>query len=129
LISVKATREGLIGEKTSTGYVVEKDVPFVALPSTAALRQWVQVRNPRNGKTVRALVLDVGPWNINDHKYVFQAATLDWHTLPEPGVRPEAETGTDNFHRHTNRAGIDLGERVWHELEMTDNDTVDWAFV
>lgn len=129
MITVKATREGLIGQKTSTGYLIERYTPFVALPSDAALRQWVIVRNRKTGKQTRALVLDIGPWNIHDHKYVFQAATLDWHTLPEPGVRPQAESGRDYFGRVTNKAGIDLSERVWSDLEMIDNDIVDWAFV
>jgi hypothetical protein len=50
MIAVKATREGLQGGKTSSGYRVDPIVPFVALPSTAALRLWVKVHNPRNGR-------------------------------------------------------------------------------
>lgn len=117
MITVKATREGLIGGKTASGYRVETDVPFVALPSTAALRLWVRVTNPANGKSIKALVLDVGPWNEKDHAYVFG------------GARPQAESGTDRFGRTTNKAGIDLGEKVWHALEMTDNANVEWEFV
>ncbi len=117
MITVKATREGLLGAKTATGYVVDAIVPFVALPAAAALRQWVTVRNPTNGKTIRALVLDVGPWNEHDHAYVFG------------GARPAAETQTDQFGRTTNGAGIDLGEAVWAALGMTDNDLVSWEFV
>jgi hypothetical protein len=129
LISVKATREGLVGQKTATGYLIEKDTPFVALPSDAALRQWVLVRNPRTGKQIKALVLDIGPWNIHDHRYVFQEATMDWSLKEIPTIRPQAESGTDKFGRTTNHAGIDLSERVWLELGMVGNDTVDWAFV
>ena len=43
-IKVKATREGLIGGKTDSGYVVETHVPFVALPS-------VQVEPFQNART------------------------------------------------------------------------------
>lgn len=114
---VKATREGLLGEKTSSGYRVDPIVPFVALPSTAALRLWVTVKNPRTGQSIRALVLDVGPWNEQDHAYVFG------------GARPAAEGGIDSFGRKTNGAGIDLGEKVWTALGMTDNDVVEWSFV
>ncbi len=114
---VKATREGLAGQKTASGYRVESEVPFVALPSNAALRLWVKVTNPRNNKSIKALVLDVGPWNEKDHAYVFG------------GQRPSAETGIDSFGRKTNGAGIDLGEKVWTALGMTDNDTVEWEFV
>lgn len=116
MITVQATREGLLGGKTSTGYLVDPIVPFVALPSSAALRLWVTVRNPRNGKSIRALVLDVGPWNEHDQAYVFG------------GARPAAESGVDTRGRQTNHAGIDLGEAVWHALGMTDNDLVDWEF-
>ena len=117
MITVKATREGLIGQPTASGYHVESFVPFVALPSDAALRQWIIVRNPVNGKSIKALVLDVGPWNLHDNEYVFQ------------GARPQAETGTDKFGRTTNHAGIDLGEAVWKALGMIDNGNVEWEFL
>ncbi len=114
---VKATREGLVGQKTSTGWRINNIVPFVALPSEAALRQWVIVTNPANGKSIKALVLDVGPWNIDDDAYVFGTA------------RPQSETGMDKFKRHTNYAGIDLGEFVWNYLGMKDNGNVDRKFL
>lgn len=114
---VTATREGLVGKKTATGYVIDEHVPFVALPSTEALRQWVRVRNPSNGRVIMALVLDVGPWNEHDNAYVFG------------GQRPQAESGTDTRGRKTNKAGIDLGEVVWKALEMKDNTRVSWEFV
>ena len=117
MITVKATREGLVGQKTSSGYIIDEFVPFVALPSAAALRQWVIVTNPANGKSIRALVLDVGPWNINDNAYVFG------------GQRPASERGLNVSHNgKTNGAGIDLGEVVWNALEMTDNGNVTWEF-
>lgn len=115
--TVKATREGLNGQKTSSGWVINNAVPFVALPSEASLRQWVKVTNPLNGRSIEALVLDVGPWNINDDSYVFGTS------------RPQAETGKDKFGRTTNGAGIDLGELVWYSLGMLDNGNVEWDFV
>lgn len=114
---VKATREGLIGVRTSTGYVVEASIPFVALPSTRALHRVVRVTNPLTSKSIIAIVLDVGPWNVHDDTYVFS------------GERPQAETGVDSFGRPTNKAGIDLGEKVWNELGMVDNTDVEWVFV
>ena len=117
MITVKATREGLVGGRTTTGYIVDSWVPFVALPSTAALRQWITITNPRTGKSMRALVLDVGPWNEHDNAYVFG------------GERPAAESGKDTRGRLTNGAGIDLGELVWHQLGMQDNGNVTWSFV
>jgi hypothetical protein len=114
---VKATREGLVGRPTASGYLVDRVVPFVALPSWKAIGRFVRVTNPANQRTTIAIVLDVGPWNEQDDAYVFG------------GARPAAELGPDTRHRVTNGAGIDLGERVWHLLGMTDNTSVDWTFV
>ena len=114
---VKATREGEIGGTTSSGYVVDRFVPFVALPSTKALGRFVRIKNPANGKSCFAVVLDVGPWNIADHDYVLG------------GARPQAESGFDATGRQTNKAGIDLSEVVWHQLGMTDNTCVQWEFL
>lgn len=127
MITVLATREGLQGRKMATGLPVDDHVPFVALPSTHALRLWVRLRNPRNNKSCKALVLDVGPWNTGDHSYVFQAATMG-PQLATP-VRPQSETGEDLMGRPTNHAGIDLGEWVWQALGMTDNDQIQWEFI
>lgn len=114
---VKATREGLIGEKTASGFIIDRVVPFVALPSVNALGRFVRIHNPGNGRQCFAVVLDVGPWNEHDDKYVFG------------GQRPAAESGFDTRGRKTNGAGIDLGEKVWAALGMTDNTSVDWSFV
>lgn len=117
IIKVKATREGLVGGTTASGYVVDRVVPFVALPSTKALQRFLRVTNPANGKSTMAIVLDVGPWNEHDDAYVLN------------GARPQAETGTDRWGRPTNGAGIDLGELVWTRLGMTGNTDVEWVFL
>jgi hypothetical protein len=114
---VKATREGLIGDRTASGYVIDTVVPFVALPAEKAIGRFVRLSNPATRKACYAIVLDVGPWNINDDAYVFA------------GHRPQAETGTDSTRRKTNGAGIDLGQKVWLELGMTDNGPVEWEFL
>jgi hypothetical protein len=116
-VIVKATREGLVGATTASGYVIDRVVPFVALPSTKALHRFVRVTNPTNGRSAIAIVLDVGPWNERDDAYVFD------------GARPAAESGVDTRKRKTNRAGIDLGERVWVKLGMVDNTDVQWEFI
>lgn len=117
MITVKATREGLIGRKTATGFVIDRLMPFVALPSVAALYRFVRLRNPANGRQAIAIVLDVGPWNEQDYAYVFG------------GARPAAEEGTDTRGRPTNGAGIDLSEATWRALEMHDNGPIEWEFV
>lgn len=113
--TVKATREGLRGSATASGYFIDVVVPFVALPSTKALHRAVRVS--ANGKSIIAIVLDVGPWNTHDDSYVFGDS------------RPQAESGVDSFGRKTNGAGIDLGEFVWNYLGMKDNGDVSWSFV
>jgi hypothetical protein len=116
-MTVKATREGLVGHKTASGYVIDTVVPFVALPSTKALRRFVRVTNPITSRSTLAVVLDVGPFNEHDDAYVFG------------GARPRAEFGISVTGAGTNNAGIDLGEAVWTALGMTDNGNVDWEFV
>lgn len=116
-MTVKATREGLIGQKTASGYIIDTVVPFVALPSTKALGRFVKLSNPANSQACYAVVLDVGPWNVSDDSYVLG------------GERPQAESGIDLMGRPTNGAGLDLGERVWKLLGMTDNGNVEWEFL
>lgn len=116
-MTVKATREGLLGSRTASGYVIDAHVPFVALPTHRALCRAVRVKNPANGKSVIALVLDVGPWNTEDDAYVFG------------GSRPAAESSVSLSGKGTNGAGIDLGGYVWAALGMTDNADVDWEFL
>ena len=114
---VKSTREGLVGKATASGWIIDKKVPFVALPCTDALYKFVRVSNPANGRTCYAIVLDVGPWNEHDRNYVF-------------GVeRPQAESGKDSFGRLTNGSGIDLGEAVYQALGMSGNTNVEWNFI
>lgn len=117
MITVKATREGLTNAVTASGYHIDNVVPFVALPSTHALGRFVRLTNPFNRKTAIAVVLDVGPWNEKDDAYVFG------------GERPQAESGVDTRLRQTNKAGIDLGEKIWHQLDMKDNSNVQWEFI
>lgn len=117
MIRVKATREGCLDQRTASGYIVERHVPFVALPDREALYRVVRIHNPLTTRECLAFVLDIGPWNVSDYDYVFG------------GARPQAESGVDRTGRHTNGAGIDLGEYVWFALGLSDNTLVDWQFV
>ena len=116
-MTVKATREGLVGQKTASGYVIDTVVPFVALPSVSALGRFVKLTNPANSKSCFAIVLEVGPWNTHDDAYVFA------------GQRPQAEAGTSISGQGTNGAGIDLGEKVWKLLGMANNSEIQWEFL
>jgi hypothetical protein len=122
-ITVKATREGLPGHRTASGYVIDGFVSFVALPSVRALHRFVRVTNPANGQSTLAQVLDVGPWNTHDDAYVFGVC----RPLAEAGRKIDANG--DEIAGPTNGAGIDLGGAVWKALEMTDNADVAWEFV
>lgn len=115
--TVKATREGLVGQITALGWCIDEEYPFVALPSRKALGMWVSIHNPLNGKHCCAQVMDVGPFNTNDDGYVFGDA------------KPMAENGISVSGKGTNGAGIDLGEKVWNLLGMSDNTLVTWEFV
>jgi hypothetical protein len=122
-ITVLATREGLEGQTTACGWKIDDHVSFVALPSNEALGRFVALHNPANGKVTYAQVLDVGPWSEQDNAYVFG------------GSRPLAESnqrvmmGKPPEAHQTNGAGIDLGERVWRDLGMTDNAHIEWMFL
>lgn len=115
--SVKATREGLIGQTTATGWKIDIEYPFVALPSHKSLGMWIKLYNPLTGKKCCAQVLDVGPFNTDDDGYVFGTN------------RPLAETGVSVSGQGTNGAGIDLGEKVYGLLGMKDNTQIEWEFV
>jgi hypothetical protein len=110
-----------VGQHTSSGYVIDRSVTFVALPSIKALHRHVRVTNPENHATVIAEVLDVGPHSDRDDEYVFG------------GKRPLAERGISKADGVTgkaaNNAGIDLGERVWGVLGMKDNGPVEWTLL
>lgn len=131
MITVKATREGLVGQKTASGYIIDTVVPFVALPSHKALGRFVKVT--ANGRTQLAVVLDVGPFNEHDDTYVLQKATATNEEFvkmdPQVPIRPQAESGVSVSGKGTNGAGIDLGEKVWNSLGMKDNGLVGWEFI
>lgn len=74
------------------------------------------VRVFKDGKSVVCEIIDVGPWNINDPYW-------------ETGSRPQAETGTDNTGRHTNKAGIDLTPAAAQAIGLNGLGKVDWEFV
>jgi len=120
-VVVLSTREGLVGQITSSLYRIDSYVSFVALPSVSALWKFIKVTNPANGNWTYAQVLDVGPHSDHDDDYVFH------------GARPLAESGISRVggvdREAKNKAGIDLGEKVWNLLGMTDNSDVDWEFI
>lgn len=129
MITVRASREGLVGAVTASGWDIDKIVPFVALPSTKALGRFLRLINPTNKKSCIAIVLDVGPWNENDDAYVFRgerpAAERGEHIVRVKGQPPVQRIEPEKV----NGAGIDLGEKVWKQLGMKGNTNVSWEFI
>lgn len=125
---VFATREGLVGEESASGYIIDRVVKFVALPSEKALKLFVRVTNPKTGLSTLAQVLEVGPWSERDDKYVFGPD----RPLSEQGYKVNREgvvIAANALTGKTNDAGIDLGQAVWIALGMSDNGPVEWEFV
>ncbi len=139
--TVYATREGLVGQTTANGHVIQTRDHFVALPSTKALCSnggtEYEVRITYAGKSVVAPVWDVGPWNTRDDYWNSPSQRDMWQDLAQ-GM-PEAQAayqngyndGEDQFGRTvTNPAGIDLADGTfWDDLGMTDNDWVQVEFL
>jgi len=135
MIRVFATREGLIGHQTASGYRIDNVVNFVALPHVNALGKHVRLWADNDEfalDAVIAQVLDVGPHNDLD-PYVFQQSTMGQVPALTKDIRPMAEEGISRVNGHDyhakNIAGIDLGEAVWNALGMKDNGYVWWEFV
>jgi hypothetical protein len=107
---VIATREGLVGKKTATGHIIKEADEFVALPSREALHKNVDLFY--RGTTIKSVpVKDVGPWNTKD---------AYWLTK---GARPLAESRP-----WTNKAGIDLSNKIFRDLGVKGNDYIYWRF-
>jgi hypothetical protein len=139
---VYATREGLVGQTTANGHVIQHNDHFVALPSHRGLspkgshRYSVRVRNPRTGRSEVAPVWDVGPWNTNDDYWHPSSQREAWRDLPQG--TPEAQSayqhgyngGKDGSGRHvSNPAGIDLADGTFAAIGMTDNGFVEVTYL
>ncbi|WP_406353895.1 SH3 domain-containing protein [Streptomyces sp. NBC_00658] len=136
-----ATREGLTGQTTANGHVIQPRDHFVALPSRRMLAvnggHEYQVRLCYQGRCETAPVWDVGPWNTRDDYWNPPAQREMWRDLPQG--TPEAQAayqngyngGLDEFGRRAaNPAGIDVADGTfWDGLGMTDNGWVDVTFM
>lgn len=67
------------------------------------------------GPVIEATVEDIGPWNIADPYWI-------------EGERPDAEDGTTEKGRDTNRAGIDVSAPLMKALGLPRSAKVDWRF-
>lgn len=114
----------------STGDWLGDKFPGVALPSTKALRKWVEIRY--NGRWTCAQVMDVGPWCIDDDQYVFgnekaRASGCKGKFCP----RVMTDLVIEYHEMKCNGAGIDLFPETAKNLGIALNDNVvlEWRFL
>lgn len=136
---IYATREGLVGNSTSNGHVIQPNDHFVALPCTCALSSKdgheFQVLIQYGNKTSTAPVWDVGPWNINDN-YWDPPAARKYADLPQ-GVPEATAAYYDNYNNGqdgsgrtvTIPAGIDIADGTFADLGMSESDWVTVTFL
>jgi len=130
---VYATREGLVGGRTSSGHTITPNDHFVALPSTKALNKSVKITY--KGKSATAPVLDIGPWNNNDD-YWNPSDVRTYKGIPR-GV-PQAKAAYDSGNNGgksgtgltvTAPGGIDIGDGTYADLGLGNPDYVDVTFL
>jgi len=67
---IRATRMGLVGDRTANGHIIQPNDWFVSLPSFRSLSSKggseYMARLSYKGKSVVVPVWEVGPWNIHD---------------------------------------------------------------
>ncbi len=67
---IRATRMGLVGDRTANGHIIQPNDWFVSLPSFRSLSSKggseYMARLSYNGRSVVVPVWEVGPWNIHD---------------------------------------------------------------
>jgi hypothetical protein len=136
---IYATREGLVGNGTSNGHVIQPNDHFVALPCVCALSSKdgneFQVKIQYGDKTVTAPVWDVGPWNIDDNYW--DPPEQRKYTGLQQGVPEATAAYYDNYNGgldgkgRTVRipAGIDIADGTFADLGMTDSDWVTVTFM
>ncbi len=116
-VGITATVFGGVGDPNNSaydGHRINDQELGVSLPfRLAAERPTVKVI--RGDKSIICPIIDVGPWNVHDPYWLI-------------GARPQAETGTDNTGRKTNRAGIDLTPAAARALGIDGKGLVDWEF-
>src|SRR6266702_2591764 len=118
-VGITATVFGGVGDPNNSAYdghrITDQELG-VSLPYRFPKGSYMaKVKVIRGDKSIICDIVDVGPWNINDPYW-------------KSGARPQAETGTDNTGRKTNRAGIDLTPAAARALGIDGKGLVDWEF-
>ncbi len=120
---VFATDEGLVGQTTACGRVIQPQDHFVALPAGGLCGTSINLRSSPSSISQVAPVEDVGPWYPNSTATAGNPcvgpADPYWNTS---GV-PRAATASCS-----NGAGIDLADGTFSALGLTGNSTILWRF-
>jgi hypothetical protein len=136
--TIFATREGLVGNRTANGHIVQPRDRFVALPSPSVLSpagsNQYQVRITYKGRSAIAPVWDVGPWNIQDD---YWSPNRRYSDLPvglpmaQAAYEQGYNGGRDEFGRFIGLPnGIDIADGTfWDDLGMVDSDWVQVSFL
>jgi len=101
------------GLDAPTPYYASLPARFPSCDKTMAKCPRIEVTNPATNKSIVLIVIELGPWNINDRNYVYGQA------------RPQAESGTDVSGRTTNKAGLDVGPEV---KKILGGEKYNWRF-
>ncbi len=137
---IYATREGLVGQRTANGHIIQSRDHFVALPSNTVLdcngcsTYTVTLKNPSTGATVTEKIYDVGPWNTKDNYWHTPRAEFSSLALGLPEAQAAYQNGfnggKDEFGRLVaNPAGIDLADGTfWDSLGLSGNTWIDVTF-
>jgi hypothetical protein len=127
---IRATRMGLVGDRTANGHIIQPNDWFVSLPSFRSLSSKggseYMARLSYNGKSVVVPVWEVGPWNIHDDYWNvdrerFADLPVGWpedHAAYYDGYNGgRAEKGRVRF-----PTAADVGDGAWLALGIAMND-------
>lgn len=127
---IRATRMGLVGERTANGHIIKPNDWFVSLPSFRSLSSKgggeYMARLSYKGKSVVVPVWEVGPWNTRDdywnvNRERFADLPVGWpedHAAYFDGYNGgRAEKGRVRF-----PTAADVGDGAWVALGIPFND-------
>ena len=127
---IRATRMGLVGDRTANGHIIQPNDWFVSLPSFRSLSSLggseYMARLSYKGRSVVVPVWEVGPWNIHDDYWNidrerFNDLPVGWpqdHAAYFDGYNGGwAEKGRVRF-----PTAADVGDGAWVALGIPFND-------
>ncbi len=135
---IYATREGLVGQMTANGHIIQPQDRFVALPSWSVLApagsDKFRVRVTYKGRSVVVPVWDVGPWNTKDDYWSSERRYSDLpvgQPMAEAAYLHDYNGGLDERGRRIRSPnGIDIADGTFlDDLQMNRDDWVEVSFL